>query len=269
MTILHYIIIAVITIYAGMNIYLYVFQRNILYLPVKELVNPENYGMYDTQKIRLNTADNVEITAWHTPSNNNEPVVLYLHGNAGNLGDRTEKFRSFIKAGMGLFAVSWRGYGDSDGSPTEEGLYQDARAAIRFLLKNGHKESNIVIYGESLGTGVAVQMSLEYKFLATVLEAPYTSISNRAAELYPYIPVKLLLKDHYKSKEKIPNINSPVLIFHGYLDTVMPIAHGRKMLEAAKNPKEARFFDHIGHADFDLPTITKHLKRFVSDVKNN
>lgn len=269
MSMLLNILLAVILIYAGINAYLYFFQRSILYLPVKEMSGPKNYGIYDSEEVCLNTDDGVNITAWYIAPKRNEPVMLYLHGNAGNLGDRTEKLQAFLDKGFGMLAVSWRGFGPSDGYPNEEGLYHDARAALKYLvnLKLDIK-NDIFVYGESLGSGVAVQLATENDFRAIILEAPYTSISNRAAELYPYIPVKLLLKDHFKSIDKIASVNSPVLIFHGYLDEVMPISHGRRMLEAANEPKEARFFENIGHTDFNFQEIANFTYDFVRKTSN-
>lgn len=267
MSILYYIIIAAIIVYACMNAYLYYFQRSILYLPVKEMAGPKNYGLYKMDAVTLQTSDDLDITAWYAPPSHNEPVMLYFHGNAGNLGDRSEKLHFFLEKGFGVLAVSWRGYGNSEGSPSETGLYNDARAALKWLAEKGYKPNDIFIYGESLGSGVAVQMATEFKAKAIILEAPYTSISDRAAQLYPYIPVKLLLKDHFDSISKIKNVEVPVMIFHGYRDTVMPISHSRKILAAANNPKEARFFDNVGHTDFNLAEIASITHEFVHRIK--
>jgi pimeloyl-ACP methyl ester carboxylesterase len=255
-------------VYAGINAYLYFYQRSMIYHPVVEMAAPSNYGMYDTQLVKLKTADNLEIVSWYRVPKRGQPVMLYLHGNAGNLGDRAEKLKVFIGKGMGMMAVSWRGFGGSQGYPTEDGLYNDARAAIKYLLDNGVALNDIFLYGESLGSGVAVQMATEFKVRALVLEAPYTSISSRAAELYPYIPVKLLLKDHFQSIDKIGSVHVPVLIFHGYLDQVMPISHGRRMIMAANEPKEMRVFEHTGHTDFNFNEISQIAYDFVSKVGN-
>ncbi len=254
---------AIIIGYAGINAYLYFCQRSILYLPVKEMAEPKNYGLYDTQEIHLTTKDGVKIIAWYKKPKHNEPIMVYFQGNKGNLGDRVEKLNEYINTGMGMLAVSWRGYGGSEGSPSEEGLYNDARAAIDYLTTSGVPLKDIFLYGESLGTGIAVQMATEYDTKALVLEAPYTSISTKGAELYPYIPVKLLLKDHFDSIDKIGKVKVPVMIFHGYLDQVMPIIHGRKMLQAANEPKQMRIFDHVGHTDFDFKEIARLTHDFV------
>ncbi len=267
MSALHYILIGAVIIYASMNAYLYFYQRSILYLPVKEMAGPKNYGIYNAELINLKTSDNVNIIGWYISPKHNQPVMLYLHGNAGNLGDRVEKLQAYLNQGFGMLAVSWRGYGGSEGSPTEDGLYNDARSAIKYLTDSGIGLKDIFFYGESLGSGVAVQMATEFSARALVLEAPYTSISNKAADLYPYIPVRALLKDHFSSIDKIGSVHIPVLIFHGYLDKVMPISHGRRMLEAANEPKEARFFEQVGHTDFDFAETARMTHEFVMGIK--
>jgi hypothetical protein len=239
-----------------------------LYKPSQQLSLPKNYGMYQTELVKLTTSDGKTILSWYTPPKNGNPIMLYFHGNAGNLSHRSEKLKTFIKNtnGYGQLAVSWRGYGGSEGEPTEQGLYNDARAAIEFLLKKGHSINNIFIYGESLGTGVAIQMATEYDIKAVILEAPYTSVENRAAELYPYVPVRFIIKDRFRTIDKIKSVNAPILIFHGYLDKVMPISHGTKILEAANEPKEARFYENVGHTDFNLDEISKLTYEFVENI---
>lgn len=266
MTLLYSALILVAAIYACINLFLFVYQRNLLYHPVKELAGPHNYGIYEGQLVKLTTEDSIKISAWYVPPKHNEPVMVYLHGNAGNLGDRAEKLKSFVKHGLGMLAVSYRGYGDSEGSPSEKGLYNDARAAINYLKSQGINTKDTFLYGESLGSGVAIQMATEYELKAIVLEAPYTSIANRAQELYPYVPVKLLLLDKFDSLSKIGRVKEPVLIFHGYLDEVMPIIHGRRMLEAASEPKEARFYENKGHTDFDWNELADQTYRFIKGI---
>ena len=224
---------------------------------------PASYNLHNTKQIQIKTIDGLNIIAWYKAPENAQPVMLYLHGNAGNLGGRINKIRTFTNQGFGQLALSWRGYGSSGGYPSEEGLYNDARAAIQFLLDSDIKLHDIFIYGESLGTGVAVQMGMEYKVRNLILEAPYTSIANRAAELYPYFPVKFLLKDRFESIDKISSINIPVLIFHGYADNVMPIEHGKALFNKANEPKEAVFFQNTGHSDFDLNKLAQLTYEFV------
>lgn len=260
--------IIVIAVYGLMAAYLYLNQRNILYVPAREMVEPHHYGLSDTTEVKLKGKDGIAVTAWFTPpTEDNNTVMIYFHGNAGNLADRTEKLKSFINTGMGVLALSYRGYGSSDGSPSEQGIYNDARATLAYAQELGFDLKNTLIYGESLGTGVAIQMATEYNVMAIVLEAPYTSIAARGKERYPFMPIDLLLKDKFDSLSKIKSVHVPVLIFHGYLDEVMPIHHGRRMLEAANDPKEARLFENKGHSDFDHDELARLTYEFAQRVK--
>ena len=236
-----------------------------MYYPLVEELSPDVVGLAEMQKITLNTADNVEITAWqYQPSNNSQPTILYLHGNADNISHeyRTKRFRAFIDAGYGVLAVSWRGYGDSEGSPSEEGLYADARSAINHLTENSKTELNkIILFGESLGSGVAVQMATEYAVLGLLLDSPYTSTVNRAAEIYPWLPVGLLMNDKYESHKKIKNIHPmKMVIFHGEKDAVIPIHHGRQLFGLANEPKIGKFYDGLGHVDVSASEIVEVLR---------
>jgi uncharacterized protein len=253
-------VIGIIYITIAGSIYLY--QRQLLYHPHTALEMPDYYGLPNFQHMTLTTRDNVHITAWYKPAATaEEPVLVYFHGNAGHLGDRYEKLAAFAGT-MGVMAVSYRGYGGSHGLPSEQGLYEDGRAAIHYLL-TAHKPRNIILYGESLGSGVAVQMATEFNVGALILEAPYTSVRARASELYPYLPVSFLLKDHFDSLSKISTITAPLLILHGEKDTTIPVTHGKALFAAANQPKEAVFFPDTSHSDFKLDDITRHMAKFI------
>lgn len=257
------IIILIVTVYLAICAALFLLQRQILYKPAREQVAPHHYGLYEMEELELTAKDGTKVKAWYKPAPKGRLTMIYFHGNAGNLSDRREKLQQFMQRGIGLLALSYRGYGDSEGTPTEQGIYQDARAAIEYAQSQGLMNDQLFIYGESLGSGVAVQMASEQQFRAMILEAPYTSITNTGYERYPLFPIKWLLKDHFDSIGKIKNVRTPVMIFHGYRDIVMPIHHGRRMLDAANEPKEARFFDHVGHTDFDLEEITQIAVEFA------
>lgn len=268
LTRMNYVLTIVVMALLGYSVvagYLYVFQRKLLYIPNRNLGSPGTYQLYDMGALSLKTSDKTNIVAWYVPPpDDTAPVVVYFHGNAGNLSDRHEKFSRFLEYPIGFMALSYRGYGTSQGSPSEEGFYEDARTVINYLLNKGIEQKRIVLYGESLGSGVAVQMATEYvQVRALVLEAPYLSISQRAHELYPFIPVPWLLKDKFDSATKIKQIHCPLLIFHGEEDKTIPIRHGMELFEKATVPKEAHFFPHIGHTDFDLGKIVRLTMQFV------
>lgn len=258
------IFVAIAAIYIAMASYLFFFQRNILYVPDTHMASPQNYGLETAIEKRITAADGTELVTWFLSGDpQTQTLLIYYHGNAGNLGGRYNKLRAFNQTGMAVLALSYRGYGSSAGTPSEEGIYQDARAAIEYGKSLGFEIENIVIYGESLGSGVAVQMATEYDVRAIALEAPYTSIAARGKERYPFIPIDLLLKDRFDSLSKIKSVTCPVLIFHGELDEVMPIHHGKRLLEAANLPKEGLFFADYGHTDFDLDMLANETIGFV------
>lgn len=270
MSIFSFIILLAAIIYLGILGYLYFFQRSILYKPEHHMENPAHYGLENVEQLQLKTADNITITAWYSPPPSPEaPVIAYFHGNAGTLADRSEKLSLLIKQGAGVMALSYRGYAGGEGSPSEQGLYEDARTVIHYLLNHNIPVEKIALYGESLGTGVAVQMATEFKVKALILEAPYTSIARKAGELYPYIPVNLLLKDHFNNISKITQIHCPILVMHGEKDQTIPVTHGKTLYAAATGKKELHLYPDTGHADFNLHEITQVTTTFVMNHLHN
>ncbi len=255
-----------VAIYLSAAGYLYINQRNIMYLPTADMKHPSFYGLSGTKEIKIKTDDNVKITLWYKPATYGEKTLVYFQGNNGNLSYRTDKIKSFINHGFGIMAVSYRGYGNSEGKPSEEGLYKDARSSIDYLIKHNINVSNLVFYGESLGSGIAVQMGTEYSAHAVILESPYTSVTDVAQERYPIIPVKTLIKDHFDSKSKIKNVKAPILIMHGYKDTVVPIAQGKSLFALANAPKEGKFFKEYNHTSFDYDVLASNTKEFSDRI---
>lgn len=253
--------------YIAILVYMYLWQRRILFKPERDLLHPSQYGFDGVEDVVLMTEDNMQLGCWYiAPPKENGLMMLYLHGNTGHMGDvdRVAKLEIFRKQSMGICAPSYRSYGNSDGRPSEEGLYRDARAAIRYILAQGVAESQIIIYGESLGTGIAVQIACEFptcKLL--VLEAPYTSTADRGSERYPYLPVYLLMKDHFDSLSKIPDITMPTIIFHGMLDETMPVHHGKTMLAAVTARKKGVFYNDVHHIDFDYSKVAQEVVDFI------
>jgi fermentation-respiration switch protein FrsA (DUF1100 family) len=261
-----YFLIAVSIIYVGIVALMAIFQRKLLYLPDRQIGAPEQYGLSGFVDSFTKTADGVSIQLWYKPAKNDMPTILYFHGNASHMGNRAGIYSALSGKGFGVLAVSYRGYGKSEGKPSEQGLYADGRAAISFLTENKKiLLSNIIIYGESLGTGVSVQMANEYQVGALVMQAPYTSISGRAAEIYFFIPVKLVMIDHFDSLSKISKIKTPLLILHGEQDETIPARHGKTLLAAANDPKEAVFFNDVGHSNFDSAAIALNVLRFADE----
>lgn len=259
-----YLLITISVLYGGIIALMAIFQKQLLYLPDKQIGTPEQYGISNFNEIFIKTADGISIQSWYSPAQNDMPTILYFHGNASHMGNRAGIYSALAGKGFGVLAVSYRGYGKSDGFPSEHGLYTDGRATISFLTNNRQIPlKNIIIYGESLGTGVSVQIATEYKVGAIILQAPYTSIIGRAAEIYFFIPVKLVMTERFDSLSKISLVNSPLLILHGEQDETIPIRHGKAMLKAANSPKEAVFFPDVGHNNFDSAAIATVVLEFT------
>lgn len=233
---------------------LYVFQRGMMYVPGRERPSPAASGLPEMAPVEVRTDDGLVLTGWHRPAPPGRATLVYFHGNAGNIGDRGPKVRPYLDAGMGVLLAGYRGYGGNPGQPTEQGLYADARAWLRHLGGAGVGAGSIVLYGESLGTGVAVQMAHEgaragRAVAALILEAPFSSMGAAAQIHYPYVPARWLVRDRYDSLSKIADVAAPVFVFHGAADEVVPIRLGRRLFEAARDPKESLWLPRANHND--------------------
>jgi fermentation-respiration switch protein FrsA (DUF1100 family) len=181
------------------------------------------------------------------PMEKNGKIIVLFQGNGGNISHRDAKAAKFTGEGYGVLLCGYRGYGQNPGKPTEEGIYRDARAALKWLEKQGYNIGQMVFYGESLGSGVAVQMAVEFQPKHVILEAPFSSAADVAKKHYFYLPVDLMMKDRYDSHAKIKNMKASLLIIHGVYDGVIPISQGRKLFEAANHPKEFIAIENAGH----------------------
>jgi fermentation-respiration switch protein FrsA (DUF1100 family) len=226
--------------------YLYVAQRSYVFAPGGNLRPPAELGLQQVQVITLNMPDGVALTSWYAQARPGQPTLLYFHGNAGNLSDRADRFREVLGSGFGLLAVSYRGYPGSGGVPSEAALFSDALTTFDRLAK---RTDNIVLHGESLGTGVATYVASQRKARALVLEAPYTAALDIAATTYPWVPVGWLMRDPFLTRDYILKVEEPVLIAHGTQDRVIPVEHGRRLFDLALDPKQLAIFDGAGHSD--------------------
>ena len=218
-------------------------------------------------KVKVSTKDNIELLGWyHEKDLKNYKTILFFHGNAGSLENRIHKLNHFKNMEVNFLIIAWRGFSGNKGKPSEKGLYEDGRSAIAWLLNKGVEEKNIVIYGESLGTGVATHLSQNKNFGGLILETPFTSMIDAAKNFYPYIPVGLLLKDKFDNKKKIKNISFPVLIMHGEADKIVPFAMGKKMFEIANKPKYSYFTKYDDHMMEYDENLIKALKSFLQSL---
>ena len=240
---------------------LVVVQRSLLYFPAGGVPAPAETLVPEMAVVRLATADGLDLDSWYAPAAARRPTIVYFCGNGGHIGMRDAKVRPYLDAGFGVLLVGYRGYGDNPGSPSEKGLYADARAALGFLRGSGLAPATWVLYGESMGSGVAVQIALEQSETgnpvgAVVLEAPFTSIGDVAQAHYPFVPARWLVRDRFDSASKIARVGSPVYIVHGEGDRIVPVRYGRRLFAAAAEPKEMRVVSGAGHNDlydFDVP----------------
>jgi uncharacterized protein len=240
----------------------YLFQRNLIYFPVKEKPNLDGFGASDMSEVTINTKDNVNLTSWYKPAKNNQPTILFLHGNAGHIGYRMPWIRRFLNDGYGVFILEYRGYGGNEGSPSEEGLYEDGRTALRYLYSRAIRPNKVVLYGESLGTAVATQLATESEVCAVILQSPFTSMSRMARHHYPWIFLKPW--DKFDSLRKINKISVPLLIAHGYKDKVVPFSEGELIFNQANEPKKMIRFDKGHHNNLWGDYFYREINNFIN-----
>jgi uncharacterized protein len=249
--------------YLFICLFMWAVQRHLMYRPATDIGSPESYGLTQCTDIRLQAEDGVHVQVWYRAAHTGFPTIIFFHGNGGNLAHRSPYFRALTDVGFGLLALDYRGYGKSEGSPSEEGFYRDARAAVNYAVHMQHiPPGEIVLYGESIGTGVAVQMATEYDAAALIVQSPFTSAENIAKDRYPWLPVHYLIRDRYDSLSKISRVQEPLLLLHGEDDTVVPVEEGKALFASANSPKQAVYFPSQGHNDLDMQQRVNALLAF-------
>jgi fermentation-respiration switch protein FrsA (DUF1100 family) len=258
---IYYTLIFVLAVYLVITLSLYFFQRNLLYYPSENNYSGDRLTV-PIEKVKIKTQDNIELLSWYHKKNVSDyKTILFLHGNAGSLEDRIYKLNFLGNLDVNFLIIALRGYSGNSGKPSEFGLYQDAKSALNWLNSKGITDDKIVLYGESLGTSVAIEVGQNRNFAGIILEAPFTSMIDIGKKHYPFFPVKLLLKDKYVSKNKIKNIKSPVLVMHGKEDKIVPFYMGKKIYDLANEPKFKYFTNHDDHMmNFDENLVNEiHL----------
>jgi alpha-beta hydrolase superfamily lysophospholipase len=225
-----------------------IFQRQLMYHPTRGWsVNPAEHGI---EVVKYTTADNLTLTSWYAPPKGDKPVFVMFHGNAENISSWISLPDYFTKLGYGFLLAEYRGYGNNPGSPSEQGFYNDGRAAMAWLMKEQKiPENKIIIYGMSMGSGTASQMASEYKNIkALVLEAPFTSAVNEATDVYPFIgPAKYLVLDKFDNISKAPSFKMPVIVLQGSDDEVIRATHGKAVFDALTTPVKKYVLIPGGH----------------------
>ena len=268
-----WIVIVIAVAYIILAGFLFIFQSRYVYYPDRVLLaDPGSIGL-DFETVRFETADGVKLSGWFIPSDSAKGVILFCHGNAGNLSHRLESIQIFHRLGLDVFIFDYRGYGESEGKPTEHGTYEDAKAAWQYLIETRHViPSQIIVFGRSLGGAIASWLAQSQTPGGLILESTFTSLGDIAATLYPYLPVRLLLRFEYNTAEYLGRVNCPVLIVHSHDDEIMPFDHGRQLFDMASEPK--RFLEISGtHNEGFLTSGRQYeegLKMFISEyLKTN
>lgn len=251
--------------FGGLTALMYVAQRKLMYFPDTARIEPAAVGLAAAEEIILDTADGERVIAWHVPPREGKLIVLYFHGNGGALSYRAERFRALTADGTGLLATSYRGYGGSSGSPTESGLLADADAAYAFAVSRYGAE-RIVLFGESLGSGISIALASVQKVAGLVLEAPFTSAADIGAAVYWFMPVRLLMKDQFRSDQRIGRVTAPILILHGMSDRVVPVAYGERLFALANEPKRMLKIPGGGHSDLDAFGAQAAVRAFIAEA---
>lgn len=264
MTLLKWLIGALVA-FGGLVALMYFAQRSLMYFPETLRTSPADAGFPEAEEVVLQTTDGEKVIAWHLPPRGGKPVILYFHGNGGSLRYRVDRFRALTGDGTGLIALSYRGYGGSTGEPTEPGLIADATAVYDFAISR-YPAERLVLWGESLGSGVALALAAERNVGRIVLEAPFTSAADVGARAYPFLPVRLLMKDQFRSDERIGKVTAPILVLHGADDNVVPFAFGERLYGLANQPKRLVRFPRGGHNDLDAHGAQAAAREFLNEA---
>jgi hypothetical protein len=251
--------------YGGGVALLYLKQRDMLYRPPQTVrTSPVEAGFPAAEEIVLKTADGERVIAWHVRPRDGKAMVMFFPGNGDVLATRVGRLHDMTEDGTGLLALSYRGYGGSTGHPTEPGLLLDVGAAYAFVAAR-YASERIVVWGFSLGTGPAVALAAQQPIGKLVLEAPYTSTVDVAASILPFVPVRLLMKDQFRSDELIGKVSVPVLVMHGERDPAISIRLGERLFAQAHEPKRMVRFPEGGHENLDAYGAIKTVRQFIYD----
>jgi fermentation-respiration switch protein FrsA (DUF1100 family) len=261
------ILVGLAILYAAVVAVAFLAQRRLTYFPNPARVAPAQLGLNGVTEEVLATPDGAKLIAWYAPAPPGRPTLLYFHGNGGGLSGRAVRFQRYQEAGFGVLMLSWRGYSGSTGRPSEAANYVDAHLAYDSLIARGVKPADIIVYGESLGSGVATHLATEVPVGAVVLDAPFTSVADVGAGEYPYLPVRWLMTERYDSASRIARISAPLLILHGERDTVVPVAMGRRLYELAREPKKIVVFPNGHHSDLDQHGAVDVMRTWIDEIR--
>ncbi|WP_458178456.1 alpha/beta hydrolase [Bradyrhizobium sp. 14AA] len=263
-TIAKWTVVLLVAVYCAGLVVLYVRQREMLFpIPPVGRTAPDAAGLPEAEEHVLTTSDGEKVIVWHVPAKPGRPVVLYFPGNGDFLAGPVGRFKAMTADGTGLVALSYRGYAGSTGAPSEEGLLRDAAAAYAFTTAR-YAAERIVAWGFSLGTGVAVAIASEHAVGKLILEAPYTSTVDVAASAFRFVPVRLLMRDRFRSDERIARVTVPLLVMHGTNDLAIPTVFGERLFALGHEPKQFVRFAGGGHDNLDAFGAIETARRFIA-----
>lgn len=267
MTVLKWLIVFAAVGYASVVAAMYVAQRSFIYpIPTKLRTTPMAAGFALAEEHVLTTTDGERVIIWHVAPRSDHSVVIYFPGNGDTLAGSSARFEEITSDGTGLVALSYRGYAGSSGQPSEQGLLQDAAAAYAFTASL-YDRRRIVLWGFSLGSGVAVALAAEHAVGGLILEAPYTSIADIAAQAFQWLPARYLIRDTFHSDARIAAVNAPLLVMHGGRDGTIPIAYGERLFALARQPKQFVRFDEGGHDNLEQFGAIETARHFIGTLK--
>jgi len=260
------IIISLVLIYIIVIVFLNFYQRKIIYHPfVSSYSKTEKEFKY--KEVIIETNDNLKLKSWfHEKDIKNKKTLVFFHGNAGDLSNRIYKLNVLKGLDINFLILAYRGFSGNLGKPSEKGLYEDAKSTLKWLNELGIKDNQIIIYGESLGASVAVEVSQNKNFSGIILEAPFTSMTRIGKKYYPIFPVNLILKDKFNTIDKLKNIKSPVMVLHGKKDKIVPFEMGEEVFDKLKKPKFSYFTKEDDHMMEFNEEMFKNLKSFLDQL---
>ncbi|MDY0882496.1 alpha/beta hydrolase [Dongia soli] len=269
MSFLELVLLAVAAIYLVILLSLFFMQRRLIFPASQERADlAEIASMTDRfQAVSIEGLNGARLTSWFAPATRNDGrTIIYFHGNAGHIGGRVERVLPYLSVGYGALLVGYPGYGGNPGKPSEQALYAAARANLDFLERQDVDASRLILFGESLGTAVAIQMAIERPAAAIILEAPLASIYLSAWARYPYLAYNRLIRDKFASIDKIGNVRIPLLLIHGERDMTTAVKFGRSVFERANEPKFGLFPTDAGHNDLMQHGMPEAVLKFLGEL---
>jgi hypothetical protein len=252
------IIFNILLVYFCLAAALYLIQRSFIYFPSKRALD---HTQFDTvEVVTVTTSDGLDLNGWYIAPDGDKEIIVFFHGNASNHLGSLYTLQHYIQQGYGILSVGYRGYSGNPAKPSEKGFYKDARAFLDYLTSQNIPNNQIILYGQSIGSGVAVQMATEFKNIrAMILESPFTKLPDIAKEQFFFLPVNLMMKDKFDNIGKISNVEAPLIIVQGMNDQMIKPQLGQRVFEKANSPKEIIQLEGFGHNDLPVKEMTDRV----------